>query len=499
MNDPDLAYWWHEVSSAALLGTARRGVPDPPDLGIEVSEQGARRLLDQVALGASMRSRPPAVRLSPPQRVDVAAEQRAAAPEVAVQLLRLLLDNPPVPERLARRLVVVWLRACEEDFCRVPGEVLPRVLDVALRDAAVRTALQPVLGEAGRRICAMNPAWQVALEDEGAAPTYACWRDLPLPRRVEAFERLRLRDPAAARGWLEACWDEEPGRVRAALLPVLKHGLGANDEALAERALDDRSPAARETAWRLLDGLPASARAARARAALEPLVSSSRSLGRRRLSVEDPPEPDAAGRRDGLATAAPRGVDPARWRVRVLVAAAPLATLGEATGWTPAQVVAAADDDVVAGLVHGAVAEGGEGSEAGRVWCEPLLERVWEPRLLALLDEGSRSRLAVAHLGSIVRDGEVEALRRVGDTVVELSGRWPDGLARAVTGALMHPSVRAEDVRELIPVLLERLPRSALDLLVKAHALRLSQAHVAALDDVRRGIEMRGTIAQAFR
>ena len=492
---PEVQGWWREVSTAALLGTARRPVPAPPDLGVEVAPEGARRLLDQIALGSGLLSRPAARRLAPPVAVAVEPDSLSVAPEPAVDLLLVLLDRPPVHETLARRLVVTWLQACAEDGSRVPGAQLPRLLDLATRDGDVRAALQPVLGAPGRAVCRLNPAWAGLVDDVDADPrlTYARWRDLPTQQRLETFAQLRSSDPGAAREWLQACFADEPARVRGELLPLLETALGDADEPLLEAALSDRSAVVRGEARRLLNMLPASRRAQRAADALTPLVSTGRRLARPILVVADAPEPDASGVRDGLAEPAPRGVDQARARVRRLVAAAPLELLPTLTGWTPAEVVTRADDDVIAGLVHGVVAK------QAAAWAEPLLERVWHDPLLGLVAQHRRPALAGRRLEQITRHGDLAALGSLDDLFAQIPGRWPDALAAPVVAALAHPRTPAQIIRGSIPVLLERLPRSALPWIEKAQHTTLPPASMAALHDVRRAIELRGMIAGAFR
>ena len=487
--------WWHEVSSAALLGTARRPVPEPPDLGVEVAHEGARRLLDQIALGSGLLARPAARRLAPPTAIAVESETLSAAPEQAVDLLLFLMLRPPVHESLARRLIVTWLQACVEDGSRVPGAQLPLLLDLAARDADVRAALQPALGASGRAVCRLNPAWAALLDgDDDAQPmAYAAWREAPTPRRLSVLAQLRRDDPDEAREWLTACMADEPARVRGELLPLLETGLSDADEPLLEECLGDRSAVVRGEARRLLNALPDSRRAQRAAAALTSLVTTGRRLARPVLVVADAAEPDAAAVRDGLAEPAPRGVDPARARVRRLVASAPLDLLPTLTGWTPAEVAARADDDVVAGLVHGAIAK-----QAG-VWAEPLLERVWHDPLLGLVAVHRRPALVSRRLEQVMRHGDLPALSGLGELLAELPGRWPDALAGPVVAGLAHPRTPAHTIRECIPLLLERLPRSALPWLEKAQETKLPPVNVAALHDVRRALELRGMIAGAFR
>src|SRR5690349_16810630 len=131
----DVDAWWREVGNAAIVGTARRPVPPLPDLGpagVRPRPEPAPReeaLLDAAALGgAALRAGRLLDRAAPPQ--PAADDRRPVAPRRAVQLLELVLTQPPSGAAQRTGLLVHWLRAADSAGCRVPHVLLPNLLEM---------------------------------------------------------------------------------------------------------------------------------------------------------------------------------------------------------------------------------------------------------------------------------------------------------------------------------------------------------------------------------
>lgn len=291
--------WWQQATAAALLGTERREPPALP-AALGIAERPGRTpetaLLDAAAVGgallrADLPARP-AGDLPAPAPPDVTP----LAPAAAVQLLGLLLDQPPVAARLRPLALERWLAVAADHGVRVPPRALPRLLALATQQPDLRPATRPVLGERGRWLAALRPDWGWAVDVEPAAvvpavPSSDDWRALPAAARADA--------------------------------------LPADDLDLLETALDDRSDKVRRQALALLDAAPGSARAGRMAARLRPLLAPSGRL-RRGLEITLPTEPDAAGVRDGLTTTR-GGSQRERW-LELISAGAPLSVWTDATG-----------------------------------------------------------------------------------------------------------------------------------------------------------------------
>jgi hypothetical protein len=248
-----------------------------------------------------------------PAPAPVAAPEtlRPCPPRAQAVLALLLRDLHPAG------LEAEWLRLLHRHGGHLPAHLLPRVLDAATRQPALRPAVLSVLGERGRWVARLQAAWRWAAGTDADA---AQWETGTPEQRVAALRDWRARDPQAARGALAAAWSSEPPEQRAALLAVLAVGLGPDDEAFLEAALDDRRKEVRAVAQRVLARLPGSQLAQRMEGRLLPLLR----LDAGRLELSLPPALDAAMRRDGIgATPHPGLGDKAGWAVDMLAAVDP--------------------------------------------------------------------------------------------------------------------------------------------------------------------------------
>ncbi|MFD4456548.1 DUF5691 domain-containing protein [Nocardia sp. NPDC058480] len=168
--------------------------------------------------------------------------------------------------------------------------------------------------------------------EPGAAAAHDVWLFGTSGERKDWFARTRRADPAAALAVLKSAWPKESGPVKAELLALLEDGLSSADEALLERALDDRRGDVRRTATTLLNKLPDAAFGRR----MATLVASwIRVDDDGTIEVTVPAELDAQARRDGITDATDQAK--LRWdtpdstitTLHQAIAATPL------TAWTP--------------------------------------------------------------------------------------------------------------------------------------------------------------------
>ena len=249
----------------------------------------------------------------------------ASAPTLAPDTLR------PCPPRAQAVLALLlrglhpagleaeWLRLLHRHGGVLPAHMLPKLLDAATRQPALRPALRPVLGERGRWLARLQAEWNWAA---GTAADAAPWETGTPEQRVTALRDWRARDPQAALAALAAAWSSEPPDQRAALLAGLAVGLGPDDEAFLEAALDDRRKEVRAAAQRLLARLPGSRLAQRMEQRVLPLLR----IDAGRIELALPAALDAAMRRDGIGATPHHGLgEKAGWVVDMLAAVDPLA------------------------------------------------------------------------------------------------------------------------------------------------------------------------------
>lgn len=445
--------WWRDLGTAALLGTARRAATPIPDLGVPglAVPSGLKpeeALLTSAALGGAAR-RAGRVMTKATAPEGAPADAHAEAPRRAVQLLELVLTQPPAGAQQRAGLIAHWLRAAADAGYRLPHALLPAMLDTATAQVHLRRTTTRVLDARGTWLAAQRPDWAwAASAHEVPAPgevTHDDWARLPSADRVAALAVLRGSDPATARSLVASTWATDSAKDRRAHLETLRIGLGPDDESLLERALDDRAPTVREAAIDLLDGLPGSARARRFAARLRPLIEA-KGLLRRSLEVTLPDAPDEAAVRDGLGKPPP-GRSARGWWLERLAAGTPLEVWTDASGGDPATTVQRlSDDDALRGIRRAARARR-DGS-----WAEALLERSWDPSLVEALPRGARERVVLGRLTS--------GARTAPETSVLLAlpaAPWSADFSRQVVARLRSSKIPAPVVGQAMPHLVSGL------------------------------------------
>ncbi len=256
------------IVTTALVGTAHQervnlatGTPvDALIDGLSISEDERKLLLSAGAWAVYRQAGQQPRQIAAVPKPAAPETLRVCTPEAALLLSRLLNGEQAelLPEALQR---------LREVGMHIPHRLLPLALSKVTK--AQRAALFPVLGERGRWLSQFNSSWDWVSDflsaDENGLPADAetLWQEGTAAQRVEILRRLRAVDPATARTWLEGVWKQEKADIRCDLLNTLETGLDATDEALLERALDDRAPSVRLVAASLLAHIPTSAYVAR--------------------------------------------------------------------------------------------------------------------------------------------------------------------------------------------------------------------------------------------
>ena len=467
----DLDAWWRDVGNAALLGTARRPAPPLPDLGragVLGRADGTPRevaLLDAAALGgAALRA---GRRLDHADPAEPAPDdRRPVAPSRAVQLIELVMTQPPAGAQQRSGLLVHWLRAADDAGTRVPHALLPTLLALATGARELRRPTAAVIDERGRWLAGLREEWswvadastgaeaRTASRTTGTAPRADEWARLPATDRVTVLAGVRAHDPAAARELVRSTWSTDAARDRRAHLDALRLALGPDDEPLLEDALDDRAATVREAAAELLDALPGSARSGRMAARLRPLVRRTGLLGRG-VEVTLPDEPDAAGVRDGLGKPPPRR-SARGWWLEQICAGAPLAVWFELTGADASGTVRRLTDaqatDALAGIRRAVRAR------RDPQWAAALLERGWDAALVPALPRELRERAVLRRV-----DATTGRVHEVGAVVGSVDLPWSPDFSVALVSRLRASKVGSALLVASMPHLLAGLHPAALD------------------------------------
>jgi uncharacterized protein DUF5691 len=468
---------WSDVLASALVGTERRPLAAPPAGG-----DPAGALLD-VAAVLSLRRR---AGLVPPRGVPAPepapAEGAPTASAAAGARLARLLD--PAGDRLdaetRAQLLTEWLTVAARRGLRVPGELLPALLDAGRRQRELRPLVAAAGGARAAWLAAQRGEWAYLAAASGG-PAEADHRDWELggsAQRVAYLAALRATDPGTARRLLAAAWPGEAPDDRVALLATVQVGLSLDDEELLERALDDRRKEVRALAADLLGRLPGSAyqgrMAVRARACVR---RERRGLRGDRLAVTPPAECDGGMRRDGVAARPPQGVGERAWWLEELLARTPLTAWAGGEGSlaaSPREFLALRVPEGWGPVLLRGLARSAASSRDPR-WSGPLLDALFARAAPAQRpDDALLAELLYAGLPpDELVDRAVAGLQRAAarapapgiDRLLELCPRpWPPRLSAAVLealSALARRSVPSWRVADLCRLAATRLPVDA--------------------------------------
>lgn len=253
-----------ELATAALIGTGRAEVPILSDLSPHMKD-----------FYSALEEHPPEDRVLI-MAGTIALYQsagrvpsRAAPTDWRLPAFRPEGDRPvcsPAAARLFERLLIQTdasllpelLERMDSAGQRVPDILLPQILEHGAKVSRLRPLLLPLIGERGRWLSALNPAWGYAAVDlRDSRSLRLAWEADP-PGRVALAQFIRRHDPPLALRLIRSSWANEPDTVRRDLVAALERGLSMADEPFLERALDDRFAHARQKAALLLTNLPGS-------------------------------------------------------------------------------------------------------------------------------------------------------------------------------------------------------------------------------------------------
>jgi hypothetical protein len=354
----------------------------------------------------------------------------AVLPTAATADAQALADDHPACAALASAFVEGPLRlqyeAClrlAEVDAHLPAALLPSALQAGQRQQVLRAALLPRLGARGEWLAACNPDWRYAASSGESAPAAndeeQQWQQGSIEQRAQYFRALRRRDPAAANALLQAQLGELTAKERAALVELLAIGLQADDAALLESLLKDRSREVRYLAARLLALLPDAAHARRLCVWTAELVTSRRGMLGRSWQCEAPAmaDPEWAGAAIEPSRPQHETLGERAWWLYQLVRQVPLAWWCEHTGMRAAELLAwAARSD----------------------WAEAL-QRGWRERVGAADPEWIEAMLASN--APIFRHGMSDLLALL--PMAQRERHWPRNLAELQQAGLLGPIIGA--------------------------------------------------------
>ncbi len=343
---------WAALQQSALVGAERLALPAIFTQGIDRTAPASQQALQAALLQPADSKAQQLLRATAVAAVLERAGWRPAQPAATVVAAALpppAAESRPAPQgepllRLlgevlqgnAPELLALALASLDEAGQRLPYALLVDALHQGRQSVELRQWLTPVLGERGRWLAAQNPQWAYAHGVQETADAEQIWQEGSLEQRVALLQQQRATDPAGARARLEASLKELGARERAPMVQSLARGLSADDEALLEKLLGDRSKEVRESAASLLARLPHSPHSQRMGAALQAMLSQD---AQGEWQIEPPQEGHKDWERDGVTLQPPAYIKGHRaWWLQQLVELTPLDFWHQQLNKTPEQL-----------------------------------------------------------------------------------------------------------------------------------------------------------------
>ncbi|MEM8968699.1 MAG: DUF5691 domain-containing protein [Bacteroidota bacterium] len=243
-----------EILKAALLGTDKT----PPQSVIASLPQAVQQELAQLAteddetsfleLSAFMLSYYRAGQEFPIVNIDTAnqnnsgeSENENFPPTTANRLLGALISE----NRYS--LLPVWLTHCAERSHKIAPQYLPQLLKLGEEDIALQQQLTEVIGERGHWLASLNDDWQVFQQT-----TQEIWETGASRQRKQLFQYLLQHGRSKATELLQSTWKEENATDRFDFLSAWGNPQSAEELALLETMLQDKSKKVTALAQQLL-------------------------------------------------------------------------------------------------------------------------------------------------------------------------------------------------------------------------------------------------------
>lgn len=344
---------WETLVASALLGSERQPIPLPAMSGalgetllqLQRADDPAGTLLGIAATITLYQhaGRLPVLDSSHKPVPLTLSDSRPTCAPLAVHHFTQLLSG------FQQAVLPEWLTLMAEHGRRLPDALLPQLLTLGQNEPSLRPAIRSVMGERGRWLAELNPAWAYARTDVAAiaaqpADIRTLWETGSYADRCALLSYVRGSDPAHGRELLMSTWKTEKADERTAFLGIFSTGLSMVDEPFLETVLDDRAEKVRRVAIELLHRLPESRLIQRMIEHLKPLLiwTPSRLSQKPKVQVVLPETHTKALLRDGIVQKpTDTKLGEKAWWLAQMLAVVPPSSWSTAWGVTPTAILGA--------------------------------------------------------------------------------------------------------------------------------------------------------------
>ncbi len=244
---------WKQLEKIALLGTERSTLtPAMQEVltakGINTDQEITKTVLEAVAYYAPLQKAgwQPKVwegTLLPPSK----EVNQQACSNKSRQHLATILEKYP-------KLIREFIEAMQANKKYIPPELLPPLFEKSLKDEVLWNQVGHNIGERGKWLLSLNPAWNKLRSDYKVDEWALGSRVL----RLALLKKTRQTNPKEGLALLQSTWTIDGVKEKAPLLKILTIGLSMDDELFLENCLNFPRKEIRKIARNLLIQLPAS-------------------------------------------------------------------------------------------------------------------------------------------------------------------------------------------------------------------------------------------------
>lgn len=249
---------WNQVINTALLGTDKRELKkealsadfsDALDLIAQSNNTKEDIFLQTASLVYNYRQcgvlplRKDTVSIA---NADVENKQYASS--FSHHVLYDIVETGSIP------LFRFWLEQCVAKEKIVQPEVIPLLLDAAVKQKELQVLIRACCGNRGLWLAQFNEAWKYAEEvnDDDL------WQTGTLEQRKKLLAKIRKDDPAKGREMLQQVWAQENAAGKTELMQQLSINANSDDVAWLEELLNEKSIKVKEEVLSILKLIPSS-------------------------------------------------------------------------------------------------------------------------------------------------------------------------------------------------------------------------------------------------
>ncbi|WP_276368654.1 DUF5691 domain-containing protein [Chryseolinea sp. H1M3-3] len=120
----------------------------------------------------------------------------------------------------------LWIKQCASKELIVTPELIPALLDIALRKKEFRKLIRDISGKRGEWLCKLNLRWNF---NSSSTDQHAVWETGNSEERKELLRDLRTNNPGEALELLKTTWATEGANEKLTYLEILRINLSQSD------------------------------------------------------------------------------------------------------------------------------------------------------------------------------------------------------------------------------------------------------------------------------